>query len=130
MGVINSFNLFDNMDGQASTIAAVVSAGAAALAVNAGDVWVAVTAAALCGACIGFLPHNLTTPARIFLGDGGSMPGRARSRGSGCRCGAKRGTIRAFATRRISAHRRAGTRHDPCRGFTHATRNLDPHRWP
>ena len=32
-------------------------------------------ARALCGACLGFLPHNLSRPsARIFLGDGGSMP--------------------------------------------------------
>ncbi len=28
----------------------------------------------MCGACLGFLPHNLSRPARIFLGDGGSMP--------------------------------------------------------
>ena len=28
---------------------------------------------ALCGACVGFLYFNLTRPARIFLGDGGSM---------------------------------------------------------
>ena len=29
---------------------------------------------ALCGACLGFLRFNLASPARIFLGDGGSMP--------------------------------------------------------
>jgi hypothetical protein len=28
----------------------------------------------VCGACVGFLPRNLAVPARIFLGDGGSMP--------------------------------------------------------
>ena len=40
-----------------------------------GDGWLTVAAAALCGACLGFLPHNLlASPARIFLGDGGSMP--------------------------------------------------------
>jgi hypothetical protein len=44
------------------------------LSIVTGDVWVAVGSAALCGACIGFLPHNLANPARIFLGDGGSMP--------------------------------------------------------
>src|SRR3954465_4541337 len=38
------------------------------------DTWLAVSAATLCGACLGFLPHNLASPARIFLGDGGSMP--------------------------------------------------------
>ena len=26
------------------------------------------------GACFGFLPYNLAGPARIFLGDGGSLP--------------------------------------------------------
>ena len=28
----------------------------------------------LAGACVGFLPYNLASPARIFLGDGGSLP--------------------------------------------------------
>ena len=28
----------------------------------------------LAGACAGFLPYNLARPARIFLGDGGSLP--------------------------------------------------------
>jgi UDP-GlcNAc:undecaprenyl-phosphate GlcNAc-1-phosphate transferase len=74
VGVVNAFNLFDNMDGAASTMACVVAGGACALAVVVGDVWVAVGSAALCGACLGFLPHNLSSPARIFLGDGGSLP--------------------------------------------------------
>lgn len=74
VGVVNAFNLFDNMDGQASTMAIVVAAGAGVLAVILGEVWLAVGCAALCGACVGFLPHNLSSPARIFLGDGGSMP--------------------------------------------------------
>src|SRR5215210_7185428 len=74
VGVVNAFNLFDNMDGAASTMALVVSACAAVLGVIHGDNWLAVAAATLCGACMGFLPHNLASPARIFLGDGGSMP--------------------------------------------------------
>jgi UDP-GlcNAc:undecaprenyl-phosphate/decaprenyl-phosphate GlcNAc-1-phosphate transferase len=74
VAVVNAFNLFDNMDGAASTMALVVSGGVCALAILTGDVWVAVGSAALCGACLGFLPHNLSAPARIFLGDGGSMP--------------------------------------------------------
>jgi UDP-GlcNAc:undecaprenyl-phosphate/decaprenyl-phosphate GlcNAc-1-phosphate transferase len=28
----------------------------------------------LTGGCLGFLPRNLARPARLFLGDGGSMP--------------------------------------------------------
>jgi UDP-GlcNAc:undecaprenyl-phosphate/decaprenyl-phosphate GlcNAc-1-phosphate transferase len=35
---------------------------------------VATLALALAGACVGFLKYNLASPARIFLGDGGSMP--------------------------------------------------------
>ena len=34
----------------------------------------AVLAFGLAGACLGFLPYNLASPARIFLGDGGSLP--------------------------------------------------------
>jgi UDP-GlcNAc:undecaprenyl-phosphate GlcNAc-1-phosphate transferase len=74
VAVVNAFNLFDNMDGAASTMALVVSAGAAILGLVRGDVWLAVGAASLGGACLGFLPRNICLPARIFLGDGGSMP--------------------------------------------------------
>src|SRR5215217_3360276 len=74
VAVVNAFNLFDNMDGAAPSMAAVVAAGLAIFGIADGNTWLAVTAAALCGACAGFLPHNLTSPARIFLGDGGSMP--------------------------------------------------------
>jgi UDP-GlcNAc:undecaprenyl-phosphate GlcNAc-1-phosphate transferase len=74
VGVVNAFNLFDNMDGAASTMALVVSAGAALIGVVSGNVWLAVGAGSLCGACLGFLPRNISVPARIFLGDGGSMP--------------------------------------------------------
>ena len=74
VAVVNAFNLFDNMDGAASTMALVVAGGACILALVTGDRWVTAGSAALCGACLGFLPHNLARPARIFLGDGGSMP--------------------------------------------------------
>jgi UDP-GlcNAc:undecaprenyl-phosphate GlcNAc-1-phosphate transferase len=74
VGVVNAFNLFDNMDGAASSITIVAAAGACTLAWIAGNQWAAAGSAALCGACLGFLPHNLARPARIFLGDGGSMP--------------------------------------------------------
>lgn len=74
VGVVNAFNLMDNMDGAASTIAALSSLGAAVLATVVGDIALAAVAVALCGACLGFLPYNLSSPSRIFLGDGGSMP--------------------------------------------------------
>jgi UDP-GlcNAc:undecaprenyl-phosphate GlcNAc-1-phosphate transferase len=74
VALVNALNLFDNMDGAASSIALAISGGVVAAGVLAGDAWLAVAAAGLCGACFGFLPHNLARPARIFLGDGGSMP--------------------------------------------------------
>jgi UDP-GlcNAc:undecaprenyl-phosphate GlcNAc-1-phosphate transferase len=74
VGLVNAFNLMDNMDGATSTIAALSALGAAVLALVLGDVLLAVLAVALCGALVGFLPYNLAAPSRIFLGDGGSMP--------------------------------------------------------
>jgi UDP-GlcNAc:undecaprenyl-phosphate/decaprenyl-phosphate GlcNAc-1-phosphate transferase len=74
VGLVNAFNLMDNMDGAAGAVSAAAAVSVAALAVRAGDAAVATVAAALCGACIGFLRYNLARPARIFLGDGGSMP--------------------------------------------------------
>ncbi|HEV2980553.1 MAG TPA: MraY family glycosyltransferase, partial [Solirubrobacteraceae bacterium] len=74
VAVINAFNIFDHMDGAAATMALVVSAGAATIGVVRGDPWLSTAAACLCGACVGFLPRNISQPARIFLGDGGSMP--------------------------------------------------------
>jgi len=50
------------------------AAGGAALAILDGHATLAALLLALAAACIGFLPYNLSSPARIFLGDGGSMP--------------------------------------------------------
>lgn len=71
--IVNALNLMDNLDGAASSVAAVSAAGIAVLAVIGHDVRLAVIAVALCGALCGFLRFNLARPARIFLGDGGSM---------------------------------------------------------
>jgi UDP-GlcNAc:undecaprenyl-phosphate/decaprenyl-phosphate GlcNAc-1-phosphate transferase len=73
VGLVNAFNLMDNLDGAAATVAGVCAAAAAALAVANGGPSLATLALALAGACAGFLWHNLARPARIFLGDGGSM---------------------------------------------------------
>jgi UDP-GlcNAc:undecaprenyl-phosphate/decaprenyl-phosphate GlcNAc-1-phosphate transferase len=74
VGLVNAFNLMDNMDGAASTVAGVSAAGTAALGVLYNDMALAVIGVSLAGACLGFLRYNLARPARIFLGDGGSMP--------------------------------------------------------
>jgi UDP-GlcNAc:undecaprenyl-phosphate GlcNAc-1-phosphate transferase len=70
----NAFNLMDNMDGAASTVAVFSSLGVTAIALVLDDPTLAALALAVAGACLGFLRYNLARPARIFLGDGGSMP--------------------------------------------------------
>jgi UDP-GlcNAc:undecaprenyl-phosphate GlcNAc-1-phosphate transferase len=72
--VMNAFNLMDNMDGAAATTGAVSAMGAGALALVVGQTPLAVLCFAIAGSCAGFLPHNLAGPARIFMGDGGSLP--------------------------------------------------------
>jgi UDP-GlcNAc:undecaprenyl-phosphate GlcNAc-1-phosphate transferase len=74
VGLVNAFNLMDNLDGAAASVGATCAAGAGALAAIEGNYASGAIAFALAGACIGFLPYNLAKPARIFLGDGGSMP--------------------------------------------------------
>jgi UDP-GlcNAc:undecaprenyl-phosphate/decaprenyl-phosphate GlcNAc-1-phosphate transferase len=73
VGVMNAFNLMDNMDGAAASVAAVSALGAGALALITGDDALAALSFAVAGACFGFLPRNLAKPARIFMGDGGSL---------------------------------------------------------
>lgn len=70
--ITNSFNLLDNMDGAAAAIALVTSAILAALALAVGQPDLAVLLLALSAGCAGFLVHNWT-PARMFMGDAGSL---------------------------------------------------------
>jgi UDP-GlcNAc:undecaprenyl-phosphate GlcNAc-1-phosphate transferase len=74
LGLVNAFNLMDNLDGASTTVAAAGSLGVGAFALVNGDVALAGVSLALAGACVGFLRFNLARPSRIFLGDGGSMP--------------------------------------------------------
>ncbi len=73
LGVVNAYNLMDNMDGATATVAGVSVAVLGVLAAQRSPELGAI-ALALAGACLGFLRFNLASPARIFLGDGGSMP--------------------------------------------------------
>ncbi len=74
VGLVNGFNLMDNLDGATGTVGAVAAGGAGVLAAAQGNVPIGCLGLALSGACLGFLPYNLARPSRIFLGDGGSMP--------------------------------------------------------
>ena len=73
-GLTNAFNLLDNIDGAAATVAAVSAAGIGAIALGSGAAELAAVAWALSGACAAFLVFNLSESRKIFLGDGGSMP--------------------------------------------------------
>jgi len=70
--VANLVNLIDGLDGLAGGIVAIAAATLALLAVSFGRLEVAAVAAAVCGATLGFLQHNLH-PAKIFMGDSGSL---------------------------------------------------------
>jgi UDP-GlcNAc:undecaprenyl-phosphate GlcNAc-1-phosphate transferase len=74
VGLINAFNLMDNLDGATGAVGAVSGAGAGTLALIEGQPELAAIAFALAAASAAFLCFNLARPARIFLGDGGSMP--------------------------------------------------------
>ena len=68
----NSFNLLDNMDGAAGVVATTTAVALVVGAVLAGQLQVGGLAAAVAGACLGFLLYNWH-PATIFLGDTGSL---------------------------------------------------------
>ena len=72
LGITNAFNLLDNMDGLSGGIGAVAAGSFVVLAALNGQYGVAVLAAALAGGCLGFLIYNFN-PARIFMGDSGSL---------------------------------------------------------
>jgi UDP-GlcNAc:undecaprenyl-phosphate GlcNAc-1-phosphate transferase len=76
VGLTNAFNMLDNMDGLAATLAAIA---ALFFAIDAAilheNTTVLVIALALFNACLAFLPFNLRRDgaARIFMGDSGSQ---------------------------------------------------------
>ena len=72
VGITNALNLLDNMDGLSGGITTVAAAFFLLLAAMSGQYLVGAMAAALIGACIGFLRYNLN-PATIFMGDTGSL---------------------------------------------------------
>ena len=72
VAITNAVNMLDNMDGLAAGVATVSAATFALIAASVGDFLVASFALAIAGALVGFLFHNFP-PARIFLGDGGTL---------------------------------------------------------
>jgi UDP-GlcNAc:undecaprenyl-phosphate GlcNAc-1-phosphate transferase len=78
--MVNAMNFVDGLDGLAGGLGFIAAAATCAfslglLANSNGDVGThppALIAATLAGACLGFLPYNFQ-PAKIFMGDSGSM---------------------------------------------------------
>ena len=72
VGLTNSLNLLDNMDGLSSGVAAVCASFFVVMAAMSGQIYVGALAAALLGSTLGFLAYNFN-PASIFMGDSGSL---------------------------------------------------------
>lgn len=72
IAVVNSANLTDGLDGLAGGVTAIVLIAFMVVALKFGNKEIAVFAASLAGASIGFLKHNWY-PAKVFMGDTGSM---------------------------------------------------------
>lgn len=72
VGVTNAINLIDGLDGLAGGVVGIIAASYLVLCLLQGDLFTSVLAAAMVGACFGFLGHNWA-PAKIFMGDGGSL---------------------------------------------------------
>ena len=71
-GISNAINFMDNMDGLGAGVSAVASAFILLLGLANGQFLVSALAAALLGACLGFLRYNFQ-PAQIYMGDTGSL---------------------------------------------------------
>jgi UDP-GlcNAc:undecaprenyl-phosphate GlcNAc-1-phosphate transferase len=72
VGVINAVNFIDGMDSLATVVSITIALAFAAIAIIRIDVFSLVIMASLAGSLIGFYPWN-RPPARIFMGDSGSL---------------------------------------------------------
>ena len=74
IGLTNSTNFFDGMDGLATGLSILIAFFLGVVAFQTNQPFLGWLAVAVMGACIGFLPYNFgpRKPAEIFLGDSGS----------------------------------------------------------
>jgi len=72
VGICNSINFFDNLDGGAAGTVAVVTLGIFYIAYNQGQESVSALAITTAGATLGFLIWN-KQPAKIYMGDAGAL---------------------------------------------------------
>jgi UDP-GlcNAc:undecaprenyl-phosphate GlcNAc-1-phosphate transferase len=72
VGITNSINFFDNLDGGASGAVTIASLFLFFLALQGGQFFIAALSIVLAGATMGFLAWN-KPPARIYMGDAGAL---------------------------------------------------------
>lgn len=72
VGLTNTVNLIDGLDGLAAGVSAIASFTILIVAMKQNFIIVTIITAALAGAAVGFLFYN-SHPAKIFMGDSGSM---------------------------------------------------------
>ena len=72
VGVTNTVNLIDGLDGLAAGVSIIAAVTLGIIAYQQGQTQVLLLIIPLVGSVLGFLPYNLN-PAQIFMGDTGSM---------------------------------------------------------
>jgi UDP-GlcNAc:undecaprenyl-phosphate GlcNAc-1-phosphate transferase len=72
VGICNSINFFDNLDGAASGTVAIAALGVFVIAFDRGQELVSALSIVTAGATIGFLMWN-KSPAKIYMGDAGAL---------------------------------------------------------
>lgn len=72
VGITNSINFFDNLDGAASGTVAISAIGAFVIAFDRGQELISALSIVTAGAAIGFLIWN-KFPAKIYMGDAGAL---------------------------------------------------------
>jgi UDP-GlcNAc:undecaprenyl-phosphate GlcNAc-1-phosphate transferase len=72
VGICNSINFFDNLDGAASGAVAIAALGVFVIAFDGGQELVSALSIVTAGATLGFLMWN-KSPAKIYMGDAGAL---------------------------------------------------------
>lgn len=72
VGITNTLNLIDGLDGLAAGVTLIASLSFVAVAGKFSYIPIMLMSAILAGACLGFLPYNFN-PAKIFMGDTGAL---------------------------------------------------------
>jgi UDP-GlcNAc:undecaprenyl-phosphate GlcNAc-1-phosphate transferase len=72
VGICNSINFFDNLDGAASGAVAIAALGVFVIAFDRGQELISALSIVTAGATVGFLMWN-KSPAKIYMGDAGAL---------------------------------------------------------